>query len=95
MVEFYQVERLRAADGDARCAPVGAPRTRGGRGAVGGRLIPMKLQGGARHRSAGSGNIQCARMSQAQLFRSLARNKNALRASMITREVMGPPKGLR
>lgn len=36
-----------------------------------------------------------ARMSQAQLFRSLARNKNALRASMITMEVMGPPKGLR
>lgn len=35
------------------------------------------------------------RMSQAQLFRSLARNKNALRASMITMEVMGPPKGLR
>ncbi len=38
---------------------------------------------------------QPARMSQAQLFRSLARNKNALRASMITMEVMGPPKGLR
>lgn len=35
------------------------------------------------------------RMSQAQLFRSLARNKNALRASMITMEVMGTPKGLR
>lgn len=38
---------------------------------------------------------QPARMSQAQLFRSLARNKNALRASMITMEVMGTPKGLR
>lgn len=38
---------------------------------------------------------QPARMSQAQLFRGLARNKNALRASMITMEVMGPPKGLR
>ena len=36
-----------------------------------------------------------ARMTQAQLFRSLARNKNALRASMITMEVMGTPKGLR
>ena len=38
---------------------------------------------------------QAARMSQAQLFRGLARNKNALRASMITMEVMGTPKGLR
>lgn len=38
---------------------------------------------------------QPARMSQAQVFRSLARNKNALRASMITMEVMGTPKGLR
>ena len=34
-------------------------------------------------------------VSTVPLFRSLARNKNALRASMITMEVMGTPKGLR